>query len=66
MTSSIVIARSQRVRPEVAGPMTGSATKQSSFLRKRPWIASLPLARTQQKSFSRHGHVPELCQSQQK
>ena len=25
-----VIARSQRVRPEVAGPMTGSATKQSS------------------------------------
>jgi hypothetical protein len=27
---SLVIARSQRVRPEVAGPMTGSATKQSS------------------------------------
>jgi hypothetical protein len=25
----IVIARSQWVRPEVAGPMTGSATKQS-------------------------------------
>jgi hypothetical protein len=29
-----VIARSQRVRPEVAGPMTGSATKQSIFPRK--------------------------------
>jgi hypothetical protein len=28
--SLLVIARSQRVRPEVAGPMTGSATKQSS------------------------------------
>jgi POT family proton-dependent oligopeptide transporter len=27
---NLVIARSQRVRPEVAGPMTGSATKQSS------------------------------------
>ena len=27
--SCLVIARSQRVRPEVAGPMTGSATKQS-------------------------------------
>jgi hypothetical protein len=26
-----VIARSQRIRPEVAGPMTGSATKQSSI-----------------------------------
>jgi hypothetical protein len=26
---SFVIARSQRVRPEVAGPMTGTATKQS-------------------------------------
>jgi hypothetical protein len=25
----LVIARSQRVRPEVAGPMTGSATEQS-------------------------------------
>ena len=29
-TYLLVIARSQRVRPEVAGPMTGSATKQSS------------------------------------
>jgi hypothetical protein len=28
--AGLVIARSQRVRPEVAGPMTGSATKQSS------------------------------------
>ena len=33
-----VIARSQRVRPEVAGPMTSSATKQS---RLSAWIASL-------------------------
>jgi hypothetical protein len=31
---ALVIARSQRVRPEVAGPMTSSATKQSSFPRK--------------------------------
>jgi hypothetical protein len=37
---SVVIARSQRVRPEVAGPMTGSATKQSSAAPQR-WIASL-------------------------
>jgi hypothetical protein len=36
----LVIARSQRVRPEVAGPMTGSATKQSSAERQF-WIASL-------------------------
>jgi len=35
----IVIARSQRVPPEVAGPMTGSATKQSRVAIR--WIASL-------------------------
>ena len=38
----IVIAPT--VRPEVAGPMTSSATTQSTFSRKRPWIASLALA----------------------
>ena len=42
---NIVIARSQRVRPEVAGPMTGSATKQSTSAAPR-WIASLTLAMT--------------------
>src|SRR5215471_1574399 len=36
-----------KVRPEVAGPMTGSATKQSSLASKR-WIASLALAMTRQ------------------
>jgi hypothetical protein len=45
-----VIARSQRVRPEVAGPMTSSATKQSSAelelfsgeaIALAVWIASL-------------------------
>jgi hypothetical protein len=35
-----IIATSQRVRPEVAGPMTGSATKQSSS-HAPAWIASL-------------------------
>ena len=40
-----VIARSQRVRPKVAGPMTGSATKQSSPA-PRSWIASLTPATT--------------------
>ena len=62
MTSSIVIARSQRVRPEVAGPMTSSA-KQSTSLSKRPWIASLTLAMTQHKSLATR-FAPELCQGQ--
>jgi single-strand DNA-binding protein len=35
-----VIAGSQRVRPEVAGPMTGSATKQSNSALQN-WVASL-------------------------
>jgi hypothetical protein len=42
-----IIARSQRVRPEVAGPMTSSATKQSRrpcTPRKRLWIASRSLS----------------------
>src|SRR6202008_652800 len=38
---SLVIARSQRVRPSWAGPMTGSATKQSIFHRVEAWIALL-------------------------
>ena len=33
-----VIARSQRVRPEVAGQMVNSATKQSTFLASRPGL----------------------------
>jgi hypothetical protein len=37
----IVIARSQRVRPSWAGPMTGSATKQSISQQAEAWIASL-------------------------
>ena len=37
-----VIARSQRVRPAWAGPLTGSATKQSELFPRRDfWIASL-------------------------
>ncbi len=42
LIQSIVIARSQRVRPEVAGPMTSSATKQS---RTAPphWIVSFAM-----------------------
>ena len=38
-TSAVVIAKSQRVRPEVAGPMTGSATKRSKNLFREDWIA---------------------------
>ena len=37
----LVIARRQRVRPEVAGPMTGSAPKQSRAQCCGPWIAWL-------------------------
>jgi hypothetical protein len=45
---TVVIARSQRVRPEVAGPMTSSATKQSKTS-PHSWIASLALAMTTRK-----------------
>jgi hypothetical protein len=45
---TVVIARSQRVRPEVAGPMTSSATKQSKAS-PHSWIASLALAMTTRK-----------------
>jgi hypothetical protein len=38
-----VIARSQRVQPEVAGPMTGSATKQSSRARRLDCLAALAM-----------------------
>ena len=41
MTSSIVMRGANG-----SGPMTGSTTKQSSILRKRPWIVSLALAMT--------------------
>jgi hypothetical protein len=41
-SSPFVIARSQRVRPSRAGPMTGSATKQSIAPQVKRWIASLP------------------------
>src|SRR6202012_4542050 len=37
----LVIARSQRVRPAWAGPMTGSARKQSTSQQAEEWIASL-------------------------
>jgi uncharacterized protein len=37
-----IVTTSQRVRPEVPGPMTGSA-KQSSKRRPRSWMASSPL-----------------------
>ena len=42
-----VIARSQRVRPEVAGPMTGSATKQSRalWLKRLDCFASLAMTK---------------------
>jgi len=46
---TIVIARSQRVRP-LAGPMINSATKQSSVFGKC-WIASLALAMTNRSCF---------------
>ncbi len=37
----LVIARSQRVPPAWAGPMTGSATEQSKLPGPEAWIASL-------------------------
>jgi hypothetical protein len=46
-----VIARSQRVRPEVAGPMTGSATKQSrTLISELDCFASLRCARNDERT----------------
>jgi hypothetical protein len=47
---TFVIARSQRVRPEVAGPMTGSATKQSSTAFTLDCFASLAMTARQEKA----------------
>ena len=44
-----VIARSQRVRPEVAGPMTGSATKQSRTERRLDCFATRRFARNDER-----------------
>jgi hypothetical protein len=38
---SLSLRGAQRVRPVVAGPMPGSATKQSRAARDQGWIASL-------------------------